>query len=301
MIKRQCKLCNSEDVEIVLSPHNKNQAERQGINFIPTASDFGVFYKLARCKRCNILFSLLDDNKIDIKQWYHEAEDNLYLSQAQERSSNFKRILLHIKGFVSENSRLLDIGCSYGFFLDLAKDNGLEVYGVDISKDASNYCKDTLGLNVFCGDVEKADFPENYFDVITAIEIIEHVENPKAFLSCIHKILKPDGILYLVTPNIESLSARLFGYRWWSYRRMHLYYFSKKAVYEFLGRNGFSILGSSPYKKTFGIDYIVHQLYSSGYNKIFYYFLLGISNILKAKKLKITTSYGDIAVTAKKV
>lgn len=298
-MKRQCNLCNSEDIEIIFS-HPKDRAQVKGINFTPTSSDFGVFYKLARCKNCNILFSLLDNKAIDVKQLYSESKDDLYLSQAAQRNITYKKILSHIKSFLSDNSRLLDIGCSYGLFLKLARGEGLQVYGVELSKDACRYCRDTLGLNVYCGDVKDIDFPENYFDVITAIEIIEHMQSPNDFIFKIHKILKPGGVLYLVTPNIESFSAKLIGYRWWSYRRMHLYYFSKSTLYQFLERNGFLALSSRPYKKTFKIGYIIHQLNRAEYNKIFYCFLSWLSNLLRLKNLYITASFGDIAVTAKK-
>ena len=298
-MKRQCNLCNSEDVEIIFSSStNKNQLK--GIRFAPTSSDFGVFYKLARCKNCNILFTLLDNQATDLKQLYSGSKDDLYLSQADQRNITYKKILSQIKTFVSDNSCLLDIGCSYGLFLKLARENGLRVYGIELSEYACRYCRDTLGLDVFCGDVKDADFPENYFDVITAIEIIEHIHNPRDFIFKIHKLLKPGGILYLVTPNIQSLSAKLTGYRWWSYRRTHLYYFSKRTLYHFLSRNGFSILSSRPYKKTFKVDYILYQFNNSGRNRIIYCFLSCLVNILRVKNLYITASFGDIAITAKK-
>lgn len=300
-MRQQCSLCNSLDTEIVFRPRLKNKAKLKKINFSPTSPDFGIFYDLARCKKCRMLFALLDNKAPDIQSLYSQ-EDDLYLTQAPERNITNQKILSHLKTFVPYGARLLDIGCSYGFFLQLASREGFKAYGIEVNKDAYQYCKDTQGLlNVFYGDLKQADFPENYFDVITAIEVIEHIRDIKDFICDIHRVLKPGGILYLVTPDIKSLSGRLMGFRFWSYRGMHLHYFSKKTLYKFLDRNGFSVICSSSYKKTFKINYIIHQLYRSAYNKIFYYFLLGLSNILRIKNICITMSFGDIAVTARKL
>lgn len=297
----KCRLCDSTDIEVIFHPRLKNKAKVEKSDFAPTGSDFGIFYDLAKCNNCKSIFSLLDGAEAHHDQLYSKSRDDLYLIQEAERSITFKKIISHLKHFVPDNGRLLDIGCSYGLFLKLASQTWQEAYGVELSKDASRYAREILGLNVFCADIKQANFPNDYFDIITAIEVIEHMQDPKGFITTISRILKPGGLLYLVTPNVQSFSARIMGYRWWSYRKMHLYYFSKNSLSGFLAKNGFSILDSSPYKKTFKIGYIMRQLYSFGYAKVLYYILFAIGNILKVKNLSVAASFGDIAVTAKKV
>jgi len=298
--ERKCRLCNSTDIEVVIQSRSKNKAKVEKSDFAPTSSDFGICYDLVKCNSCKSVFALLDDEEAHLNQHYCESRDDLYLTQGAERSIGFKKIISHLKHFVPDNGRLLDIGCSYGLFLKIASRSWQEAYGVELSKDASRYAREIFGLNVFCGDIKEAKFTREYFDIITVIEVIEHIADPKDFIATINRLLKPGGILYLVTPDVGSISARLMGERWWSYRKMHLNYFSKDSISGLLVRSGFSVLDSRPYKKTFKLEYIKHQLYSFGYAKVPYYILSAISNILKVKNLCLTASLGDIAVMAKK-
>lgn len=303
--KLKCSLCDSRDIEIISESRIKDSQPVLGDgSFTPTASDFGIFYRLARCRRCRGIFSILTKEALtEIYAAYKSHKDALYLSQIKEKDVAFKNILSQIRKFSpSLTPHLLDIGCSYGTFLKLAVEAGMEACGIDISEDASRYCREALRLDVRCQDIETSSFSENYFDVVTAIETIEHIYDLKSFISHIHRILKRNGILYIVTPNVRSLSAKLLGRRWWSYRRMHIYYFSKNGLCEFLEKNGFSVIYSNPYRKTFKVDYLMDKLRKVRNNRSrFFYYLIDYLPGSFIKNLKITTSLGDIAVLAKKV
>ena len=300
-MRLHCHICGSQDIEtIVSSPLRKKESGEVG-GFSPTSPDFGIFYGLAQCKKCRIVFSLVDEKTIvDARKLYSDVKDDLYLSQEAERSLTYQKVITHIKDFVPGKARLLDIGCSYGFFLKAAKEHGLQTDGVELSREACKYCRQTWGIDVFCGEVGEAGFPENHFDIVTAIEVIEHLADPKAFLSQVKRILKPGGILYLVTPNLASLSSRILRYRWWSYREMHLYYFSRKTINGFLNNNGFSVLSTTPYKKTFRLNYIMRQFNQIGYSKAISKSLSGLKKLIEGKNFYVTASFGDMAVTAKK-
>ena len=86
-------------------------------------------------------------------------------------------------------------------------------------------------LNVFCGAIEEIKFPENSFDVITMNHVIEHVLDPITLLSECKRILKPNGKLIVITPNIKSLGHRFFKT---SYLHLdpprHIYLFSPKSL-----------------------------------------------------------------------
>ena len=300
-MRLHCHICGSQDVETIVPFPLKEKEIGEGGSFSPTSPDFGIFYGLAQCKKCRIVFSLVDEKTImDARKSYSDVKDDLYLSQEAERSLTYQKAINHIKGFIPAKARLLDIGCSYGFFLKLAGEQGWRVDGVELSKEASQHCKKTWGIDVFCGEVENAGFPENYFDVVTAIEVIEHLADPKVFLSQIKRILKPGGILYLVTPDLGSLSSRLLRYRWWSYRKMHLYYFSRKTINVFLNNNGFSVLSTAPYKKTFRLNYIMRQFNQIGYSKALSKSLSGLKKLIEDKNFYVTASFGDMVVVARK-
>lgn len=95
---------------------------------------------------------------------------------------------------------LLDVGCSHGEFMFLAKKKGFVVFGVEPNARTAHIARNN-GLEVFCGTLEEARFADNYFSVIYLGDIIEHVPDPLALLKECERILKPDGVLVIVTPN----------------------------------------------------------------------------------------------------
>jgi len=150
--------------------------------------------------------------------------------------------------------RLLDVGCGMGIFLTMAKERGWEVSGVDISDYATGFARERFSINCFVGRLKNANFPNNYFDVITLWDVIEHFESPLEELEEIRRILSDDGIIFFDTPNVESLMRQIAH---WLYRitgglfkypvkklyhQFHLYYFSIKTLKMLLDKSGFEII-----------------------------------------------------------
>lgn len=111
----------------------------------------------------------------------------------------FRKIFRHIP----KNSRILDLGCGYnGKFLQKIRENISSGVGVDISV---NYNISDSKIKLIAHDLnEKLPFPENEFDVVISLAILEHLLNPELSLEEIHRVLKPGGILLLTTPSIYS-------------------------------------------------------------------------------------------------
>jgi SAM-dependent methyltransferase len=110
----------------------------------------------------------------------------------------------------------LDVGCGNGKFLHgLSQQTGCAVQGVDLSESAVQAAKAGYGLDVFHGPLEKAGFPDDYFDAITAWWYLEHVPHPAAALREMARILKPGGICVFGVPNARSFAARAFRGRWY--------------------------------------------------------------------------------------
>ncbi len=304
-----CKVCGFSDVRVVnLRPTRQDQGVDSGC-FIPTAGDFGVPAVLAKCRHCGFVSSL-DAQAGSAAQHYAGSEDSLYVAQAEQRKWAFGRVLDDLTALVKPPADLLDVGCSYGLFLNSASSRGYRVKGIDPSRDACGYCADKLKLPVVQATIERAGFPADSWDVITALEVIEHLPDPKIILQQAYAWLKPGGIFYMVTPDLSSLSAKICGYRWWSYRRMHLSYFSAYSLRLLLNAYGFSLLKVKPYKKRFSLAYIFKQAarlggalpYRTGKRV-----LPGCFNPVQLDafvkwpaKINLTLSYGDIAVIARK-
>jgi SAM-dependent methyltransferase len=149
-----------------------------------------------------------------------------------ESSRNIERMerICHFK----KSGRALDIGCCNGSFLALLQQNGWDAYGIDFSSAAiENARREFSQEQTFCGELLDAGYPDNYFDVITMYDTIEHVPNPRAVLQEIKRISKPDALLVIQTNDFGSFNARLMP-RSLIFPAQHLYYFRKRDLVRIL-------------------------------------------------------------------
>lgn len=105
---------------------------------------------------------------------------------------------------VKKCDRLVDVGCGNGIIAHFIGNRVSHIFGVDSSKKMLKQAvKRGLRVKFVDLDAEKIPFKDNYFDVATCLDVIEHVKDPKDLLIKIHRVLKKNGILILSTPNIR--------------------------------------------------------------------------------------------------
>jgi len=169
---------------------------------------------LVKCEECGLIFRNPMPSDKTILDYYEKSYSDIFdeekiKSHRQEIFLNFLKNAIRYK---SRGRKLLDVGCGYGFFLNLAKERGWEVYGVELSKDACQFAQRKLGLNIFCGGLKEASFPSDYFDVVTLWNVLDHMTDPQQQLPEIKRILKNDGLLFLRLPNfLFQEKARRIG------------------------------------------------------------------------------------------
>ena len=136
--------------------------------------------------------------------------------------------------------RLLDVGCAGGKDLELLKEMGWSVTGVELSPTAAAVARARLGCEVFVGDFDQIPLGEECFDVVRFSHTLEHLPSPRKALEKAHRILRPCGFLWIEVPNAASLERWLFGKHWycWDVPR-HLYHFTPKTLARLLTGTGF--------------------------------------------------------------
>jgi SAM-dependent methyltransferase len=126
------------------------------------------------------------------------------------------KITNDIYRLLGQNSRILDIGCGAGAFLNRVKtEKDCEVYGIDISEAAVEAAKDSFGLDILKGSIAGAPFEDGSFDVITAWWYLEHIPDPRATAARISSLLKRNGYCIIGVPNFESFNAKVFKNKWY--------------------------------------------------------------------------------------
>lgn len=137
--------------------------------------------------------------------------------------------------------RLLDFGCFCGIFPSLASLKGYECYGLEPLIMAAIVGWAYLGLNIKTGTLREDTYPHDYFDVVTAFQVFEHLVSPAKELEKIRLCLKPGGFLSVEVPNIDTLGVRLLRSKHRHFVEDHVSFFSAKTLGALMEGMGFRI------------------------------------------------------------
>jgi 2-polyprenyl-3-methyl-5-hydroxy-6-metoxy-1,4-benzoquinol methylase len=192
---------------------------------------------LARCRSCGMTFSNRLPTESELTA--HYADYGHAWNDSPITRARYQELLESFEPY-RQTSRLLDVGCGAGFFLEEARDRGWQVHGNEFSAHAIEVNR-AKGLDVIHGPITLDTFEPGRFDVITAFEVFEHVADPTDQGLLLARILRPGGLLYCTTPNFNALSRRILKARWnvIDYPE-HLCYYTPATIRSWLGGAGFA-------------------------------------------------------------
>lgn len=199
----ECDLCGETDYELICE--NDRRFKRlltvactgcglMRTNPMPTPDEVSRYYK-------------------EIYRWDYQfvtkTPSRRHLSRSQrEAASRLARLSPALKS----GSRILDFGCGAGVFLGMAQKAGYSVRGIEPGRDYADYAVKTHGIDVICDVWENVSLPESSFDVITAVEVLEHLRQPITALKWLSSLLAPDGVIYITVPNTAPSTRETFRY-----------------------------------------------------------------------------------------
>lgn len=204
--------------------------------------------KIDICKRCGLIkakkkYFSFPPEKIYALNYYQGGD---YLNYQEERDAlekNFSNRLRRIIKIIPRG-KLLEVGSAYGYFLQLAK-KFYEVEGAECNPTIAKEAEKFVQVKVYPGQFELLRLKNNHYDLIVALDTIEHLKSPSKFLKKCHRLLKPEGFLFLETGDIGSFIAKLQGEKWrLIYPPEHLYYFSQQTLKMLLEKTGFKVVKS---------------------------------------------------------
>jgi len=253
-----CNLCGGDDFRVVYDQPLREQEPDDMGDFVASTDRYDAYGRIVRCNRCGLVYTNPRPRAETITEGYRKAVDPDYAREDSSRSIN-AHLSLHTLKRYAHSGRLLDVGCATGYFLNAARLD-FETQGIELSEWAAKYAQERLRLDVVNAGLDDAPFAAGHFDVVALNDVIEHFTDPKAALVRIHALLRPGGLLYLVTPDIDSLSARLMRGRWWGLRPAHVYYFSRKTLSALLRETGFEVELVKSYGRMFTWGYWLSRL-----------------------------------------
>ena len=154
--------------------------------------------------------------------------------------------------------KIFDVGAATGYVLDIAKSRGWKTYGSELSEYAGSIAS-SRGHEMTVGGLVGADLPS--VDVVMMWDVLEHVDDPRAYITTVNKMLTQGGILTISTPDRSSMWAKITGMKWQLIvPPEHLFYYSPKNLSKLLNECDFDVLEIGKPSKRFSLSYIFSQL-----------------------------------------
>lgn len=195
---------------------------------------------ILKCAQCGLIFVNPQPAK-ELLEEYYRASDPGYILGYQDRIFRRGRKILSAVQKFKKAGALLDVGCGYGFFMDLAGKNGWKATGVELSPAGARFARENFGLDVFTGNITEAGLADKSFDLISLQHTLEHIPEPLDMLMTLRGKLKDDGILAIAVPNALSLAARWAKTNWVCLAETtHLFHYTKYTLRKLLEKTGFN-------------------------------------------------------------
>lgn len=223
----------------------------------------------SECRVCGTLVSLvgLSPEKLVVQDDEQDFYGKQYWLDHQQEDLGFPNIFQRARNDLTERNlhwlktvmkyrlpaaNVLELGCSHGSFVALLKLAGYQATGLEMSSWVAEFGRETFGVPLLVGPIEIQNLESASLDVIAMMDVLEHFPDPLATMRCCLKLLKPDGVLLIQTPQFRegvghgSLVAGNHRFLEQLKSDEHLYLFSERSVTEFFKRLGVGFVSFEP-------------------------------------------------------
>jgi SAM-dependent methyltransferase len=248
-----CWVCGSSDTRIWKSGVDRPLRPE---DLRITDSRYGTTLTLRRCRACGFVFA---NGAFDgIAGLYRQLADPAYVESGDTRVLQMEWLLNHVLERRPSLASLLDVGAGIGLLVDVARRRGLEAMGIEPSHTLAAHAA-AAGIPIIEGVLPQAALAGRRFDLVTLVDVIEHVADPIGLLRQSAAHLNPNGVLVVVTPDIASVPSRLMGKRWWHYRLAHIGYFSRGSLAIAASRANLTVLDTFSVRWFFRLRYLAER------------------------------------------
>lgn len=209
-------------------------------------------FELWKCLHCQTIFTCDHAQQEVLQGLYDHYYDGAHFEIHPVVAHSLERVVFSFERFRRTN-KILDIGFGEGGLLQIAERQGWQCYGTEISPRSLEYGAQQGWIVTDNADSDPRFTPQG-FDVVTMIELLEHIPNPQQILQAAARWLRPGGLLYLTTPNARSLNQRVLGLEWSVVAPPeHLAIWTPKGLRHALSKTGFQDVrirteGLNPYE-----------------------------------------------------
>lgn len=211
------------------------------------SSHSNQLFSYSFCDSCHITFLSKRPFQRDIAKYYrknYQPYNADYVSGVKAFISwRTKKEIITFKRYNPYAKKVLEIGASFGAYLnDLRNYGSFSVVGAEMDQRMCEVGRTRYKIPMYSGDVNKINFRRCSFDIVIMNHVIEHLYDPERTVKKINTMLRPKGILFVKTPNIDSVEKVFFKKYWAPFEApRHTLLFSSTTLRELLQKNGFVV------------------------------------------------------------
>lgn len=262
VVNERCNICDSNKAQLIYRPTKGWESFVDNPDLYKITDSRNFHGQIVQCINCDLVY--VPKNSIpDLDQMYKNQDFDIeYLQEEFGRRKQARNIISNLNS-LTKGKILLDIGSGPGLFLDEASKRGYEVHGIESGNVWVDYSRNKLNiLDVTNGSFEEINkYPDDYFSVITAWDVLEHLDKPNNFAILVGKKLKKNGILALSVPDFGSIPSGIFKSRWHAIIPTHINYFTQNVLVGLFSNHGFVFKKRKRYIRYFSFQYLYNRLF----------------------------------------
>jgi SAM-dependent methyltransferase len=264
-MKPICPICKSDECIIIQEPVLSIYSE--------------ISYELVRCSNCSHLFTLGYENIDELNEIYKSSYNyGAHLAVENEKKWRSEKIIRKIQKIISKDMTIIDIGCMYGFSLEVFRKYGYSnLIGIEIDPLAVKKCREK-GFNVFQG-IFSEWLKSNQTKLIKVpscvylSHVLEHIYHIDSFFQELEEFLSHDSYLVIMVPHSNAWTTKLFKKYWgWWQVPVHIHHFTKFSLLYLLS----------------AYDYKTEEILTSGGDSLFWLSSLASLLGIKSKSQNIS-------------
>ena len=240
-VETVCALCETNTHDKLLYPARLDFEALSYQAFSARHLPHRYHYRVVRCRRCGLVRSnpILDETAL---ARLYAGSHFIYEHEASFAAETYLFYLRWALRHLEEEANLLEIGCGNGFFLQKARDIGIQqVFGIEPSQESVEKAG-PLKPNIHRGMFRSGIYPEKSFNLICAFQVFDHISQPNQFLEQCGRYLKKEGIVLFINHDVGSMMARLLGENNAMIDIGHTFLYDRKTIRKIFEKNHYEIL-----------------------------------------------------------
>jgi 2-polyprenyl-3-methyl-5-hydroxy-6-metoxy-1,4-benzoquinol methylase len=264
-------------------------------------------FKVVKCTNCGFVYvnpRIADEDlpRLYSSDYFRNKQFGYldYESTAYLRKMNFERWYKDIKPFLQvEKGNVLDIGCASGYFLEILRNDGWNVQGIELDPSMISVLKEK-NIPTYTKPIDTFE-SETKYDLITLFDVLEHIPDVHDTFKRLSRLLTPTGIIALITPDADSFQHKLFGKHWFQIKpQEHIHYFSAITLQKAVAPYNLTLQARIKVGQYADMNFILNRLKEYKYPFFYKMASLGVK-LFGLKKACFYTDTGSIFAIIKHV